>query len=140
MACSNTPLVRKLGIKEGHRVALIEAPAGFLALLKPLPPDADFAGVPGHDHDLDVIVGFFRDRAALADRFPALAACLASAGGLWICWPKKTSGLATDLSDDAVREVGLAGGLVDNKVCAVDATWSAQRFVRRVKDRPAARR
>ncbi len=139
MSCSEAPLVRKLGIKPGHRVAVIDAPAGFQPSLKPLPEDVDLTGAPG-DGDLDVIIAFFRQRAALVNAFPGLAASLAAAGGLWVCWPKKTSGVATDLSDDMVREVGLEGRLVDNKVCAIDATWSAQRFVRRLKDRPAARR
>jgi hypothetical protein len=139
MSCSDAPLVRKLGIKPGHRVALINPPAGFVPLLRPLPEDVDLAGASGDD-DLDVIIAFFRQRASLTDAFPGLTASLASAGGLWICWPKKSSGVATDLSDDIVRAVGLEGGLVDNKVCAIDATWSAQRFVRRLKDRPGARR
>ena len=71
----------------------------------------------------------------LADRFPALKERLATAGGLWVAWPKRASGVATDLTETVVREIGLAGGLVDNKVCAIDDTWSGLRFVRRLKDR-----
>ena len=142
MACPETPLARKLGIKDGCRVALVDAPKTLLPLLSPWPHDVDLLHEidPDADRELDVIVSFFHDRATLVTGFTPLAACLATAGGLWICWPKKSSGVATDLSDGAVREVGLGGGLVDNKVCAIDATWSALRFVRRLSDRSAARR
>jgi hypothetical protein len=85
---------------------------------------------------LDVIVAFFERRARLERRLPALRAALDPAGGLWAAWPKRTSGLATDLTDDVVRELGLAIGLVDNKVCAIDAVWSSLRFVYRLADRP----
>ena len=141
MACSQTPLARKLGIKDGGRVALVEAPEGLLTLLSPLPTGVELLHDidPDDDRELDVIVSFFHDRAVLVARFRPFAGCLATAGGLWVCWPKKSSGVATDLSDGAVREIGLAAGLVDNKVCAIDATWSALRFVRRLSDRPSRR-
>ncbi|GAA4573785.1 hypothetical protein [Planotetraspora kaengkrachanensis] len=78
---------------------------------------------------------FCRDEAALARWFPGALDTLARDGGLWVCWPKKSSGVATDLSDDRVRAYGLGQGLVDNKVCAVDAVWSGLRFVYRLADR-----
>ena len=86
----------------------------------------------------NVMIFFTSERAELVRRFSALARRLCPAGGLWISWPKKASGVSTDLTEDRVREVGLAAGLVDNKVCAVDETWSGLRFVFRLKDRPAA--
>ena len=128
---SGTPLPRKLGIKEGHRVLLAGAPSGFD--LGPL------AGVDVHRRagkaPYDVIVAFMPDRRTLDRRFPLLAGRLVTNGGLWIAWPKRSSGVPTDLDDNVVRGVGLAAGLVDNKVCAVDQTWSAQRFVVRLRDR-----
>jgi hypothetical protein len=136
---SNTPLVRKLGIKAGHRLAFVDAPAGFARALSPLPPGALLDPVdapPDGEPGFDVIVWFAADRAALAARLGELAPLLRPAGGLWICWPKKSSGVVTDLSDGAVRAAGLGVGLVDNKVCSIDATWSGLRFVIRLADRP----
>ena len=86
--------------------------------------------------DLDVVVLFVLDLAALRVQFAFLAAALQPAGGLWVAWPKRSSGIATDLDESSVREYGLAAGLVDNKVCAIDATWSGLRFVWRLRDRP----
>ena len=132
---SGTPLVRKLGVKPGHRVALLGAPDGFVAALGPLPADVgvqdDLRGEPP-----DVIVLFAPDRAALLRGFGGAARRLSPAGGLWVAWPKKASGVATDLTESAVRAVGLGAGLVDNKVCAIDDIWSGLRFVVRVQDRP----
>ncbi len=131
---SGTPLSRKLGIKEGHRVAFSKAPDGFLALAGPLPDGVSVRGrIRG---PLDVIVFFTRRRGELERRFPPLRRALDPAGGLWIAWPKRASGLETDLTEDVVREIALAGGLVDNKVCAIDETWSGLRLVYRLRDRP----
>jgi hypothetical protein len=128
---SGTPLPRKLGIREGHRVLLAGAPESFD--LGPLP------GVELHHRagrlPYDVIVGFTPDRKVLDQRFVPLSARLVSNGGLWVAWPKRSSGLATDLDENIVRDVGLAAGLVDNKVCAIDETWSGLRFVVRLRDR-----
>jgi hypothetical protein len=132
---SGTPLPRKLGIREGSRVRLVAAPEGFEATLGPLPDGAEL--VAAGSAELDVAVLFAPDRAALRAGFAPLAAALQPAGGLWVAWPKRSSGVATDLAEDVVREQGLAEGLVDNKVCAIDATWSGLRFVRRLRDRPA---
>jgi alkylation response protein AidB-like acyl-CoA dehydrogenase len=133
---SGTPLVRKLGIKEGARLALIREPPDFAATLGTLPPAVQIrrrARAP-----LDVAVAFFTRRVELERRLPALQSALDPAGGLWIAWPKRASGVETDLTENVVRELGLAAGLVDNKVCAIDQVWSALRLVYRVRDRPGA--
>ncbi len=133
---SGTPLVRKLGIKPDATVALVNAPPGFDDVLGELPH-----GVTVRRRlrgPADVIVSFHVDRARLERRLPALRAALTDAGGLWLAWPKRAAGVATDLGEHAVRELGLAAGLVDNKVCAIDATWSGLRFVYRLVDRPGA--
>jgi len=155
---SATPLARKLGMQSGHRVALVDAPEGFEAILEALPPDVvperfdiDGAGegtrsrrAPRHGaraHDLfDVIVWFNRSAQALEDHFGAWAEQLIPNGGLWIAWPKRASKVPTDLDEQTIRTIGLAAGLVDNKVCAVDETWSGLRFVYRLADRPQPRR
>jgi hypothetical protein len=130
---SGTPLPQKLGIKEGARVALVGSPDGLERSLGPLPPGAAIAGrVRG---PLDVIVFFTARRKELERRFMTLARALDPAGGLWIAWPKKASGVATDLDQATVMEVGLATGLVDNKVAAIDDTWSGLRFVVRKENR-----
>jgi len=133
---SGTPLPRKLGIKPGHRLGLIGAPEGFDATLGELP--GDVAVRRRARGPLDVVVAFFVERVALERRVAALKGTLDPAGGLWIAWPKRASGVATDLDENVVRELGLAAGLVDNKVCAIDAVWSGLRFVYRVRDRPSA--
>jgi hypothetical protein len=130
---SGTPLPKKLGIREGSRVAVVSAPDGFMRVLGPLPAGVDLrTDARGR---CDVVVFFVTRRAELARRFPSFVRALQTDGGLWVSWPKKTSGVATDLGFDAVQEVGLHAGLVDNKVCAIDRTWSGLRFVRRVADR-----
>jgi hypothetical protein len=134
---SGTPLPRKLGIKPAHRVAFPAAPDGFQRLLGELPEGVEVRSRARGP--LDVIVFFTRRRAALERRFDALRRALDPAGGLWVAWPKHSSGLATDLTEDVVREVALARGLVDNKVCAIDETWSGLRLVIRLRDRPAGR-
>ena len=131
-------LPTKLGITEGSRVALVGAPDGFERVLAPLPAGVRMLKQPRSD--LDVVVFFVTRRAELARRFPRLASVLRCDGGLWVAWPKRTAGVATDLCERDVREVGLAGGLVDNKVCAVDDVWSSLRFVYRLTDRPEAQR
>jgi hypothetical protein len=131
---SGTPLVRKLGIKPGDSLALIGAPEGFDATLGDLPDGVTVRRrVRGR---CDVVVAFFVARSALARRLPALRAALDPAGGLWIAWPKRASGVASDLGENQIRDLGLATGLVDNKVCAIDQTWSGLRFVYRLADRP----
>jgi hypothetical protein len=130
---SGTPLPRKLGIKPSARVGLIGAPDGFDQLLDELP---DGVAIRRRARGpLDVILAFFTARAALERRFEALRGALETDGGLWIAWPKRASGVDTDLTENVVRELGLAVGLVDNKVCAIDETWSGLRFVYRLADR-----
>jgi hypothetical protein len=130
---SGTPLPKKLGIREGSRVAVVSAPDGFTRVLGPLPAGVDLrTDARGR---CDVVVFFVTRRAELARRFPSFVRALETDGGLWVSWPKKTSGVATDLVFDAVQKVGLDAGLVDNKVCAIDGTWSGLRFVRRLSDR-----
>jgi hypothetical protein len=130
---SGTPLPKKLGIREGSRVAVVSPPDGFTRALTPLPPGAQLrSGARGR---CDVVLFFVTRRAELSRRFPSFVRALETDGGLWVAWPKKTSGVATDLAFDTVQEIGLDAGLVDNKVCAIDATWSGLRFVRRLADR-----
>ena len=130
---SGSPLPTKLGIKPGARVALVRAPAGFERELLPLPDGVRLRTQARGAQDIDV---FFATRHSELDRrFDALARAIAPAGGLWIAWPKRTASVATDLREGIVRELGLAHGLVDNKVCAVDDTWSGLRFVHRVANR-----
>lgn len=133
---SGTPLPQKLGIKAGARLGVLAAPATFAGTLGALP-----AGVVVNDgtrgsSPLDVIVCFVDSRAALARSFSRAQKRLDPRGGLWVCWPKKASGVATDVTEHDVRSLGLASGLVDNKVCAVDTVWSALRFVVRREERP----
>jgi hypothetical protein len=135
---SGTPLVTKLGIKPGSRVAFDEPPASFPATLGAIPDGVNLD--PADGQPLDLIVAFTRTRGDLAGRFGALAARLAPAGMLWVAWPKKASGVPTDLNENVVREVGLGAGLVDTKVCAIDDVWSGLKFVTRLSDRPSKRR
>jgi hypothetical protein len=134
---SETPLIRKLGIKPATRILIVKAPPSFGLALGPLPSDVELSR---DDLDeavtLDVIILFARSAIEMRATFRKLASKLGPAGALWVAWPKKASGVATDLTDEVVRVAGLGFGLVDNKICSIDATWSAQRFVVRLKDRP----
>jgi hypothetical protein len=134
---SGTPLVKKLGIGEGHRVAILRAPDGFAATLGELPDAVRVSGAG--KGEVDVAILFVRSRAELEKGFRAAAARLHPSGGLWIAWPKRASGIATDMNENVAREVILPTGLVDNKVCAVDDVWSGLRFVVRLENRPAKR-
>jgi hypothetical protein len=129
---SGTPLPKKLGIKPEHTVGLLQAPDGFT--IDDLPPGVELRRQARGP--LDVIVSFHTRRADLVQRLPTLMKALPPDGGLWIAWPKKASGVATDITEDTIREVALPTGLVDNKVCAIDATWSGLRLVLRKHLRP----
>jgi hypothetical protein len=124
---SGTPLVQKLGIKPGHRILFVQPPANFAEALGPLPDDAE--EVAPSVKNLNVILLFVDALANLKKRFSPLSARLVSNGALWVCWPKKASGVPTDLTEDVVRKHGLTVGLVDIKVCAVDEIWSGLKFV-----------
>jgi hypothetical protein len=134
---SGTQLPKKLGIKEGDRVGLIAAPEGFARTLGELPPGVDVrTQVRGR---FDVIVVFVTKVTALERGFASLVRALYPDGGLWVAWPKQSSGVPTELRFENVQGVGLDAGLVDNKSCAIDDTWSGLRFVYRVVDRAALR-
>jgi hypothetical protein len=137
---SGTPLPRKLGIKPGTRLGVMGAPDDFAETLGELPDGVRVARVARDKEQFDVIVCFARSSKELARELPALPARLHPSGGLWIAWPKKTAqksvALTTDLTEAEVRARGLATGLVDNKVCAIDDTWSGLRFVVRLSLRP----
>ena len=135
---SGTPLPRKLGIKEGSKVAVLHAPRGFRETLGEL-PDGVHLGTRAGGREIDVVVAFFSRRAALEERLPALMDAMDVDGGLWISWPKRSSGVETDITEDVLREVCLPLGLVDNKVCAIDETWSGLRLVVRRENRDAVR-
>jgi hypothetical protein len=132
---SGTPLVRKLGIKPGHAVALLGAPADWQ--IEDLPdrvrPSTRARGT------FDVIVAFFARRAQLERRLPVLVGALRTGGGLWIAWPRKAAGHVSDIGDNALREIVLPTGLVDVKVAALDEDWSGLKFVWRKELRPRVR-
>ena len=130
---SGTPLAKKLGIKEGSRVALVKAPKNFETTLEQLPDGVEFKTKSAKP--LDLILLFVLTERALAREFARLATRLAANGMIWIAWPKKSSGVATDLSFERVQRIGLDAGLVDVKICAIDETWSGLKFVYRLKDR-----
>jgi hypothetical protein len=124
---SGTPLARKLGIRPGDRLALLSAPDGFA--IDDLPPGVEVSRRPRPA--CQVIVSFHTRRTDLDRRFPTLMRALVADGGLWVAWPKRASGVDTDITEDVVREVALPTGMVDNKVCAIDDTWSGLRLVLR---------
>jgi len=130
---SGTPLPKKLGIKDGFRVCLLDAPSEVRATLK----SALNACEENRNGNavIDFAMVFVKSKAALTKEFQRIGKRLAPAGMLWVSWPKKSSGVKTDIDENGVREIGLAAGLVDVKVCAVTEIWSGLKFVRRVKDR-----
>jgi hypothetical protein len=142
---SGTPLPKKLGIKPGFRVQLVSAPAEVQPELREALASCVIArdgkgksneSYNDKDNDLlDFAIIFTKSQAELKQEFRRLAKLLQPAGMLWVSWPKKSSGVASDLDDNRVREIGLAAGLVDVKVCAITEIWSGLKFVRRVKDR-----
>ena len=127
---SGTPLARKLGFKPGMRAVYVNAPADFDAMLGELPGGVRVLARPAADLDLALL--FVRERRELERRLPGLHAKLAAAGMIWVAWPKRGSKVATDMTEDVVRDVALPRGLVDVKVCAIDATWSGLKLVIRV--------
>ena len=133
---SGTPLPKKLGIREGDRLLILQAPNGFIAVLGKLPGGVIVSSRTAGKEQFDVVVFFETKLEALRNRFHGLTQVLSPAGGLWVAWPKKASKMPTDITEDRVREVALPAGLVDNKVCAIDETWSGLRCVIRRQNRP----
>ncbi len=134
---SGAPLPKKLDIKAGHRVALLDTPSELRSAIVPSATEVTVQDSVDSE-PLDVILLFVSSVEGLQHGFAAAATALRPTGGLWVCWPKKASGIVTNLNENVIRDIGLAAGLVDNKVCAVDATWSGLRFVYRLRDRPRA--
>ncbi len=133
---SGTPLPKKLGIKPACRVLLLDAPDGFAHdSLGELPPEVDVRTTLRSSAPFDVMVCFLMSRTQLDSRLPRVTTRMTPACGLWLAWPKKASGITTDLTEDVLRDVVLPTGLVDNKVCAIDQTWSGLRFVIRKENR-----
>jgi hypothetical protein len=130
---SGTPLPKKLGIKPQFRVALFDAPTDVRAELHDALADCEI--MRDSRGPLDFAMVFTKSQSVLKKEFSHVVKSLAPAGMLWISWPKKTSGVASDLDENVVRKIGLAAGLVDVKVCAVTDVWSGLKFVRRLKDR-----
>ncbi len=131
---SGTPLAAKLGVKAGATVALVNAPDGFVGEL----PDGTVVRNRARGQ-VDVVVAFYTVLADLERRLGDLGSSVFPAGGVWVAWPKRTSGVETDMTDHAVRALALPIGLVDNKVCAIDETWTALRLVWRRENRSSSR-
>ncbi len=131
---SGTPLARKLGIVAGSRLLLDGAPSDFALEV----PDGVTPNRRAGTGPYDVVLCFCPDRARLERRWPVLHRLTTPAGALWIAWPKRSSGIATDLDEQQVRDFALSHGRVDVKICAVDATWSGLKHVIRLADRPPA--
>jgi hypothetical protein len=134
---SGTPLIKKLGIKPGFNVTFVNAPSDFVRVLD-LPPETIVRSAGSHQ-PLDFVLLFVKSQEQLTKKFPLSVARLKPAGMLWVSWPKKSSGVESDLTENVVRDIGLSAGLVDVKVCAVDEVWSGLKFVFRLKDRPKLR-
>lgn len=132
---SGTTLAKKLGIKEGALVVLVGAPPGFAKTLEPVPDGVRVSTSLPKKGALDVALVFAKTKKDLERGLAAAKKHMAQAAGIWIAWPKKASGIATEVDEAVARKIGLGSGLVDNKVCAVDATWSGLRFVIRLEDR-----
>jgi hypothetical protein len=134
---SGTPLPRKLGLKPQFRVAFWQLPGDVKTALKDSLSGCRL--IKDGRAELDFAMIFIKSQAEMKEHFPKFARRLAPAGMLWVIWPKKTSGVVTDLNENDVRRIGLAVGLVDVKVYAVSEVWSGLKFVIRVKDRAKSR-
>lgn len=126
---SGTPLAGKLGLKPGHRVSLIGAPDGFEKSLEGLPDEVTLVRALPRSGRADIIICFVTSRAEFTKRLSAASSKMAQDGAIWIAWPKKASKVPTDMTENIIRDVALPTGLVDNKVCAIDDTWSGLRLV-----------
>jgi len=133
---SGKPLITKLGIKAGFSAIFLNAPENYTTLLGALPDDVTVSlSLDSGSKPADFIHFFTRTHIELEDQFPPLKAALALNGMLWISWPKASSKVPTDLNENVIREIGLANGLVDVKVAAIDEIWSGLKFVYRLEDR-----
>ncbi|MGX5858049.1 DUF3052 domain-containing protein [Dyadobacter jiangsuensis] len=130
---SNTSLVKKLGIKPGFKIRFVDPPEHYFDLLEGLPADIDVFEDPVSG--LDLVHYFTKQAASLERDLPSLRKEIVPNGTIWISWPKKASKVPTDVTEDVIRNLALSTGLVDVKVCAVDAVWSALKLVIRIKDR-----
>jgi hypothetical protein len=130
---SGTPLAKKLGIKPGTRLRAVNAPADYDALLAPLPEDVIVATVDAPD--LDVVHLFTKSKSELTKLITRYQSKIKQTGAIWVSWPKKSSGIPSEITEDTVREVALPVGLVDIKVCAIDETWSGLKLVIRKENR-----
>jgi hypothetical protein len=130
---SQTPITKKLGIKKSFRIALLNEPKGFRQELEDLPPDLCF--LTRQSKQLDLILLFAKSQSALRKDFAKMTRQLVPNGMLWVAWPKKSSGMVTDLTENNVRRIGLDAGLVDVKICAINDIWSGLKFVYRLQDR-----
>lgn len=131
---SPNPLIKKLGIKDGYKCLILNEPEHYIDLLEEIPPNAEFTDDPG-EGEFDFIHVFLLTEPELAANWKTWKSALKKTGMLWISWPKQSSDLATELNGNAVRKIGLDGGLVDTKVCAVDHDWSGLKFMWRKEDR-----
>ena len=130
---SGTPLPQKLGIKAGQRVVVVDGPSVYRKLLAPLPEAVSFSAKIGSATTF--IHLFVSERKTLEKQLKRLRKLIADTGALWVSWPKKSSGVATDVTEDVIREVALPLGFVDVKVCAVDQTWSGLKLMIRRENR-----
>jgi len=133
---ASSVLSRKLGMKPGFRIAVVSPPDRYWDLVHPLPDGVMVAGPRARR--LDFAHVFVERRAELARALPKLIARIKPDGVIWVSWPKRTSGVPSDMTEDVVRELALPQGLVDTKVCAVDETWSALKLVIRMEHRPSS--
>lgn len=130
---SETPLLQKLGIKEGTRMTAVNAPADFRSNLGELPLAVEWANRVRPP--LDIVIAFHTRRATLVGHLSTLTAAMVADGAIWVAWPKKASGMATDIDEEVLREAFHAAGWIDNLACAIDDTWSGMRFVVRKERR-----
>jgi len=130
---SGTPLAKKLGIKDGFRISVINEPDHYYSLFEDMPPDVDI--VHNLKTKLDLIHYFVKDAKQLENDIQQLKDSIQQNGMIWISWPKKSSKLPTDITEDVIRAIALSNGLVDIKVCAIDSVWSGLKLVIPVKDR-----
>ena len=130
---SGTPLAKKLGIKPGFKITLINAPEHYLGLFTDMPPDVVF--VSDENALKDLIHLFVKDKAEYMATLPRIKSQIVQNGSIWVSWPKKASKVPTDITEDIIRNYALETGLVDVKVCAVDEVWSGLKLVIRLKDR-----